>query len=97
MNYEFYQVMVGAPTMSLYSWKQLARWSIEYSCLDEDQKKRGLGILARTWQNFCQTVVEVCDDKDTGLMNGDAIDEDKAKVFFSQKTVWHKKDNPELS
>jgi adenosine deaminase CECR1 len=57
MSHEFYQVMVGAPTISLHSWKQLARWSIDYSCLDKQQKEEGLAILEKEWTRFCDYVV----------------------------------------
>ena len=51
--------MVGDPTVSLHTWKQLARWSIEYSCLSEEQKEMGLGHLDKDWAQFCTTVVAV--------------------------------------
>jgi adenosine deaminase CECR1 len=72
MSHEFYQIMVGAPTMSLYSWKQLARWSIDYSCLTEKEIARGHDILNRDWAEFCDQVVE----RYGGLLTGDVIDED---------------------
>jgi adenosine deaminase CECR1 len=58
MSHEFYQIMVGAPTMSLYSWKQLALWSIEYSCLTKQEKTEGYTIFYRSWKAFCEKVVE---------------------------------------
>jgi adenosine deaminase CECR1 len=80
MSHEFYQIMVGAPTMSLYSWKQLARWSIDYSCLSEDDKPRGHEILNRDWKEFCSEIV-----KEYGpLMVGDEFDEAKAKAKYSE-------------
>lgn len=90
MNHEFYQIMVGAPTMSLYSWKQLARWSLEYSCLSRKEIEDGLKIFDGTWRTFCQLIVDVCDDKDHGLMNGDEIDHTKAKSFYEKdaKVLW---------
>jgi adenosine deaminase CECR1 len=57
MSHEFYQIMVGAPTMSLYSWKQLALWSIEYSCLTKQEKIEGYAIFDRSWKAFCEKVV----------------------------------------
>jgi adenosine deaminase CECR1 len=80
MSHEFYQVMVGAPTMSLYSWKQLARWSIEYSCLSADEQKRGQEILTQDWKDFCQLVVIKCE----GIMTGNEVDEGKAKESFEK-------------
>ena len=81
MSHEFYQIMVGAPTMSLYSWKQLARWSLDYSCLSEKQQAEGHKILDRNWREFCKDVV----DKYGSLMNGDEIDEAKAKEAYPKR------------
>jgi adenosine deaminase CECR1 len=50
--------MVGAPTMSLYSWKQLALWSIEYSYLTEQEKTEGYDIFDQSWKTFCTKVIE---------------------------------------
>ena len=58
MSHEFYQIMVGAPTMSLYSWKQLALWSIEYSCLTEEEKTKRYTIFKKSWKTFCENVVK---------------------------------------
>ncbi|KAF2190180.1 Metallo-dependent hydrolase [Zopfia rhizophila CBS 207.26] len=58
MSHEFYQIMVGSPTITIHSWKQLALWSLEYSCLSEEQKKKGIGIFKKDWDDFCQWVVD---------------------------------------
>jgi adenosine deaminase CECR1 len=84
MAHEFYQVMVGAPTISLHSWKQLAKWSLEYSCLSEDEKKLSQGILEESWKEFCKTVIQ----KYGGLMiKGDdetmILDEIKAGKMYA--------------
>ncbi|KAH7377805.1 hypothetical protein BKA66DRAFT_571834 [Pyrenochaeta sp. MPI-SDFR-AT-0127] len=81
MGHEFYQIMVGAPTMSLYSWKQLARWSLEYSCLSPAEQAKGREYLDDSWKVFCQKVVEQYED----LMAGDDIDEAKAKESYPQR------------
>jgi adenosine deaminase CECR1 len=72
--------MVGAPTMSLYSWKQLAKWSIDYSCLNEDQQKEGHKILTIAWEEFCAYVVNTYGDL---MVNGE-IDEDKFRAKCSK-------------
>ncbi|KAF7678676.1 metallo-dependent hydrolase [Alternaria burnsii] len=88
MSHEFYQIMVGAPTMSLYSWKQLARWSIEYSCLDTKQQKDGRQFLDESWSEFCQTIV-----KDYGgLMSEDnprEINPYRAEVAYGPRKRIH--------
>lgn len=81
MSHEFYQIMVGAPTMSLYSWKQLARWSIDYSCLSNTQQARAHEIFDKNWVEFCGDVVKQYDD----LMNNDEIDEEMARQLYSQR------------
>ncbi|CAO2655326.1 Nn.00g103900.m01.CDS01 [Neocucurbitaria sp. VM-36] len=81
MSHEFYQIMVGAPTITLYSWKQLARWSLEYSCLSPAEQAEGRKILDKSWREFCQQIV----DEYGGLMTGDEIDEAKAKEAYPQR------------
>lgn len=81
MAHEFYQIMVGAPSMSLYSWKQLARWSIDYSCLTQENQVKAHEILAKDWKTFCQYVVEtygpiMMDD------NPDKVDTEKAEEKY---------------
>lgn len=52
--------MVGAPTISLHSWKQLAQWSLEYSCLSEEpgknDKARAQEIYLESFSKFCTFV-----------------------------------------
>jgi adenosine deaminase CECR1 len=88
MSHEFYQIMVGAPTMSLYSWKQLAKWSIQYSCLEVEEKKEGQDILDKSWKEFCQTVV-----REYGpLMKEefpDEIDPYRAEAAYQPRTRKH--------
>jgi len=49
--------MVGAPSITIHSWKQLALWSIEYSCLSEPQKEKGEKIFLKSWKEFCELIV----------------------------------------
>lgn len=83
MSHEFYQIMVGAPTMTLYSWKQLTRWSLEYSCLPPKQQAEGRKYLDASWKEFCQKVV----DEYGPFMKGDDIDEDKARELYPQRVA----------
>ncbi|PSN58687.1 cat eye syndrome critical region protein 1 [Corynespora cassiicola Philippines] len=59
MSHEFYQVLVGDPLMSIHGWKQLSRWSLEYSCLSPEDKNSGLKIHSKSWEEFCRRVVEI--------------------------------------
>lgn len=85
MSHEFYQIMVGAPSMSLYSWKQLARWSIDYSCLSSSQKEEGHRYLNEAWADFCKAVV----DKYEFLMDGERIDPFKAEEAYPSRKRRH--------
>jgi adenosine deaminase CECR1 len=49
--------MVGDPRMTLHGWRQLAAWSIEHACLDDEQKSRGLAILDKDWEAYCKWIV----------------------------------------
>jgi adenosine deaminase CECR1 len=84
MSHEFYQIIVGAPTMSLYSWKQLARWSLDYSCLSPADIKAGHAILANDWRAFCRFV-----KKEYGPIVVDN-EVDEAKVQEHEKYKWRK-------
>lgn len=84
MPHEFYQIMVGAPTMTLSGWKQLARWSIEYSCLAPEQKAKGQLLLEQSWKHFCEGVVTRYGnlmDKDGVTINKAAADAEYKKML----------------
>lgn len=49
--------MVGDTRMTIHGWKQLAEWSLEHSCLTDEERKRAMAIFARDWEAFCQWVV----------------------------------------
>lgn len=85
MSHEFYQIMVGAPTMTLYSWKQLARWSIDYSCMDAEEQAKAHEYLDEAWIEFCKTVV----DKYEYLMDGDKVDPFKAEEAYPPRQRRH--------
>ncbi len=44
--------------MTIHGWKQLAIWSIEHSCLSEEQITEAKSIYAREWEYFCERVVD---------------------------------------
>lgn len=69
LAHEFYQVMVGDPRMSLHGWKQLAEWSLDYSCLDREDKARAREIYAHEWEIFCQWIVSEYKAFADGLMD----------------------------
>jgi hypothetical protein len=57
VSHEFYQVMVGSPSMNLHGWRQLCEWSIQYSCLSNEEKQQAFKIFWREWETFCKWVV----------------------------------------
>lgn len=79
MSHEFYQIMVGAPTVSIHSWKQLALWSIEYSCLSDKEKQQGKEIYLRSWEKFCKQIV----DEYSHLLVDGKINQDRATAFYT--------------
>ncbi|KAJ9658546.1 hypothetical protein H2201_007753 [Coniosporium apollinis] len=58
LSHEFYQVMVGSPTMSVHGWRQLAEWSITFSCLSDMEKEEARRIFKREWEGFCCWIVD---------------------------------------
>ncbi|KAK7606697.1 hypothetical protein JOL62DRAFT_586335 [Phyllosticta paracitricarpa] len=63
MSHEFYQVMVGDPTMSVHGWRQLAEWSLQHSCLAPEQVEQGLKYWKDSWEEFCSWVVKTYGDE----------------------------------
>ncbi|OTB09468.1 hypothetical protein M426DRAFT_316018 [Hypoxylon sp. CI-4A] len=51
LSHDFYEVMVGNQDMNLYGWHQLARWSIDHSCLSQVERERILVEWNRRWKN----------------------------------------------
>jgi adenosine deaminase CECR1 len=58
VSYEFYQIMVGSPTMNIHGWRQLAEWSIEYSCLNEADQATAVRIFEADWDAFCTWIID---------------------------------------
>ncbi|OTA59613.1 Metallo-dependent hydrolase [Hypoxylon sp. EC38] len=50
LSHDFYEVLVGNRNMNLYGWRQLARWSIDHSCLSQIERERILVEWERRWQ-----------------------------------------------
>ncbi|KAB5542899.1 hypothetical protein GE09DRAFT_230722 [Coniochaeta sp. 2T2.1] len=57
LSHDFYQVFAGKADMTLYGWKQLALWSIEHSCLEDDKRKELLLKWNNLWVDFCHWIV----------------------------------------
>ncbi|KAI0169204.1 Metallo-dependent hydrolase [Hypoxylon sp. FL1284] len=49
LSHDFYEVMVGNQNMNLWGWQQLARWSIDHSCLSQVERERVLTEWYRRW------------------------------------------------
>ena len=58
LSHDFYQIMVGWSSMSLFGWRQLAEWSIEFSCLDGEQRAELAEFHRQQWEEFCRWIVE---------------------------------------
>jgi adenosine deaminase CECR1 len=59
--------MVGSTTMNLHGWRQLAEWSLQYSCLGPDDLRMAQTIFKRKWEAFCERVVEKYAEHADGL------------------------------
>jgi adenosine deaminase CECR1 len=49
--------MVGAESMSLLGWKQLAQWSLEHSCMEPEERALITSDWERRWNEYCQWIV----------------------------------------
>jgi adenosine deaminase CECR1 len=50
--------MIGSESMSLFGWKQLAKWSLEHSCMNEAEMHEVTQIWHSKWAEFCKWIVE---------------------------------------
>ncbi|KAI9151973.1 Adenosine deaminase 2 [Paramyrothecium foliicola] len=67
LSHDFYQVMVGRSDMSLYGWKQLVLWSMEHSCLSDDERTDMMQRWESSWIQFLEWVVETYDVDESKL------------------------------
>jgi adenosine deaminase CECR1 len=58
LSHDFYQVMIGSESMSLLGWKQLAKWSLEHSCMDAQELESITAEWTLRWTEFCQWIVD---------------------------------------
>ncbi|KAI9649046.1 hypothetical protein NHQ30_001613 [Ciborinia camelliae] len=58
LSHDFYQVMIGSESMSLHGWKQLAKWSLEHSCMDAKEKREVTREWTTRWRDYCQWIVD---------------------------------------
>jgi adenosine deaminase CECR1 len=49
--------MIGAESMTLQGWKQLAKWSLEHSCMNPEELEKVTVEWSRRWQEFCEWIV----------------------------------------
>lgn len=49
--------MIGAESMSLQGWKQLAKWSLEHSCMNPEQLMSVTAEWNSRWDTFCQWII----------------------------------------
>ena len=58
LSHDFYQVMIGSESMTLLGWKQLAKWSLEHSCMNPDEMESVTAEWERRWGDFCLWIVD---------------------------------------
>ncbi|KAI2610084.1 Metallo-dependent hydrolase [Hypoxylon fragiforme] len=59
LSHDFYEVMVGNRNMNLYGWRQLARWSLDHSCMSQVERERVLVEWERRWkEEFIPQILE---------------------------------------
>ena len=57
LSHDFYQVMIGSEAMTLLGWKQLAKWSLEHSCMGDGERKAATEVWEEKWREFCEWIV----------------------------------------
>ena len=57
LSHDFYQTLMGSNNMSLLGWRILARWSIDYSCMEVEVREKLVKDFGDRWEQFCQWIV----------------------------------------
>lgn len=57
LSFDFYQVIVASEITSLLSLGQLARQSLEYSLLNDEDKARAIQLWEKRWEEFIDHIV----------------------------------------
>lgn len=57
LSFDFFQVIVASEITSVLSLKQLARQSLEYSSLEDEDRKRALQLWENRWDAFVEEIV----------------------------------------
>ncbi|KAF8969728.1 hypothetical protein BDZ97DRAFT_1794869 [Flammula alnicola] len=57
LTFDYYQVLVASEITGLSTLAALARDSIEFSMMNEEEKKRALAVFERRWEEFLDYVV----------------------------------------
>lgn len=58
LSHDFYQTMAGKADMTIHGLRQLAEWSIDHSCLEEERKAAVRKDWESMWDTFCRWVVK---------------------------------------
>jgi adenosine deaminase CECR1 len=58
LSHDFYQVMVANKRMNLLGWKTLAMWSIEHSCLSENERVDMQLRWSNDWDKYIRWIIE---------------------------------------
>ncbi|PCH41724.1 Metallo-dependent hydrolase [Wolfiporia cocos MD-104 SS10] len=58
LTYDFYQVLVSSEISGLITMGELARNSLKYSCLSQQEKERALELYEKQWGDFVNWVVQ---------------------------------------
>ncbi|KAK1759589.1 putative adenosine amp deaminase protein [Echria macrotheca] len=72
LSHDFYQVMAGKADMTIHGLRQLAEWSIEHSCLEDDKKAAVRKDWEVMWGVFCKWIVD-----NYGHLANEEVDEAK--------------------
>ncbi|KAJ5261279.1 Metallo-dependent hydrolase [Penicillium angulare] len=57
-SHELYQITMGSNKISLSGWKRLAEWSLDHSCMDEEEKTERKRVFQEDWRLFCAWIIE---------------------------------------
>jgi adenosine deaminase CECR1 len=56
--------------MTLHGWRQLIQWSIDHSCMDDNERASVQQAWSNKWKEFCDWVVKEYEEKPANPTQG---------------------------
>ncbi|KXH62208.1 hypothetical protein CSAL01_10593 [Colletotrichum salicis] len=64
LSHDFYQALMASDNFSLLTFRVIAEWSFEFSCMSHDARDQASEDFARRWMKYCEWIVDTYGGKE---------------------------------